>query len=360
MITTKKKKISISPKSYLLKNVYGKVPDSTFSRKKKIKEKEFVIPKIEDYNKLVNLNYNCSQLKRTLRYYKLKISGNKNEKVFRLYNYLKYSYFTRKIQSMYRKYMTNRYIKLKGDGLKKSTMNATDFLTLKEIKKLNLDQFFSYRDGNGNIWGFNIKSIWNLVMNSKSRNDVSNPYTREKIPVKIVNNIEKMIRLGKALNREIVTQLSQEPKELTVREKLKMKIVEIFQKIDDLGFITDCNWFTTLSRLRLYRFVRELDDIWRYRAQLPQSQKIKILPPNGVLGVNISGHHLGNYSLTLLKKKVLLMIEQLITKGVDEDSRKIGAYYVLGALTIVNSDAAASLPWLYETFNLQINNNENN
>ena len=359
MITKKKKKITISPKSYLLKKVYGKVPDSTFSRKKKIQEKEFVIPRIEDYMKLVDLNYNCSQLKRILRHYKLKISGNKNEKVFRLYNYLKYSYYTRKIQSMYRKHMINKYIKLKGDGLKKSTMNSTDFLTLKEIKKLNFDQFFSYRDGNGNIWGFNIKSIWNLVMNSKSRNEVSNPYTREKIPVKTFIDIERMIRLGKALKREIVIQLSQEPKELTVKEKLKMKIVEIFQKIDDLGFITDCNWFTTLSRLRLYRFIRELDDIWRYRAQLPQSQKIKILPPNGVLGINISGHHLGNYSLTLLKKKVLLMIEQLITKGVDEDSRKIGAYYVLGALTIVNSDAAASLPWLYETFNLQINNENN-
>ena len=52
--------------------------------------------------------------------------------------------------------------------------------------------------------------------------------------------------------------------------------ISIKKKIDDLGFITDCNWFTTLSRLRLYRFIRELDDIWRYRAQLPQSQKIKI------------------------------------------------------------------------------------
>ena len=52
------------------------------------------------------------------------------------------------------------------------------------------------------------------------------------------------------------------------------------------------------------------------------------------------------------------MIEQLITKGY-EDSRKIGAYYVLGALTIVNVDAAASLPWLYETFNLQVNNENN-
>ena len=131
--------------------------------------KEFVIPRIEDYMKLVDLNYNCSQLKRILRHYKLKISGNKNEKVFRLYNYLKYSYYTRKIQSMYRKHMINKYIKLKGDGLKKSTMNSTDFLTLKEIIKLDFDQFFSYKDGNGNIWGFNIKSIWNLVINSKSR-----------------------------------------------------------------------------------------------------------------------------------------------------------------------------------------------
>ena len=354
---------SISPKSYLLKNVLKeKVPDSKFSRKKKISENEFIIPRMEHYIKLVNINYNCSQLKRILRHYKLKISGNKNEKVFRLYNYLKFSFYTRKIQSMYRKYMTNKYIKLKGEGLKKETVNSTDFLTLKEIKKIDFDQFFSYKDGNGNIWGFNIKSIWNLVMNSRSRNEVTNPYTRDKIPSKTFNDIERMIKIGRALNRNIVIELSQEPKELSVKEKLKMKIVEIFQKIDDLGFITDCNWFTTLSRLRLYRFIRELDDIWRYRAQLPQSQKIKILPPNGVLGINISGHHLGNYSLTLLKKKVLLMIEQLITKGVDEDSRKIGAYYVLGALTIVNVDAAASLPWLYETFNLQVNNenNENN
>ena len=61
----------------------------------------------------------------------------------------------------------------------------------------------------------------------------------------------------------------------------------------------------------------------------------------------------------MFKLRKLLMIEQLITKGVDEDSRKIGAYYVLGALTIVNVDAAASLPWLYETFNLQAINENN-
>ena len=359
MINTMKKKKSISPKSYLSKNVYEKVPDSIFSRKRKILETDFNIPKIEEYMLLVDLNYNCSQLKRILRYYHLKVSGNKNEQVFRLYNYLKFSYYCRKIQSLYRKYITKEYLNLKGVGLKSDPVNSTDFLTLKELKKLNIDQFYGYRDETGNIWGFNIKSIWNLIMHSKSRNEVTNPYTRKKLPIKIYKDIEKMIKLGKILNRNIITKLKEEPNNLSVKAKLKMKIVEIFQKIDDLGFITDCSWFANLSRIRLYRFVRELQDIWRYRAQLPQAQKRKILPPNGVLGINLSGHHLGNYSITLLKKKVLLIIEQLLTKGVDEDARKLGAYYVLGSLTIVNNDAAASFPWLYETFHLQANNENN-
>ena len=58
-------------------------------------------------------------------------------------------------------------------------------------------------------------------MNSRSRNEVSNPYTRDKIPSKNFNDIERMIKIGKALNRNIVIELSQEPKELTVKKNLK-------------------------------------------------------------------------------------------------------------------------------------------
>ena len=43
-------------------------------------------------------------------------------------------------------------------------------------------------------------------------------------------------------------------------------------------------------------------------------------------------------------------MENLILNGISKDSKSLGAYYILGALTIVNANAAESLPWLYQSF----------
>ena len=45
----------------------------------------------------------------------------------------------------------------------------------------------------------------------------------------------------------------------------------------------------------------------------------------------------------------LTVLEKLVNTGVDKDSKSLGAYYVLGALTLVNQDAATSLPWLFQS-----------
>ena len=57
-------------------------------------------------------------------------------------------------------------------------------------------------------------------------------------------------------------------------------------------------------------------------------------------------NNIGNYGLMLYK----ILIENLTTKGVDTDSQSLGAFYVLGTLTLVNSEARNSLPWLYQSF----------
>ena len=51
-----------------------------------------------------------------------------------------------------------------------------------------------------------------------------------------------------------------------------------------------------------------------------------------------------------VKKKVLNVMEVLIKKGIDQHSRSLGVFYVLGGLTTVSQDAANALPWLYESF----------
>jgi hypothetical protein len=45
---------------------------------------------------------------------------------------------------------------------------------------------------------------------------------------------------------------------------------------------------------------------------------------------------------------ILNVLEKLVLLGVDKDSKCLGAYYVLGSLTLVSKEAASALPWLYQ------------
>ena len=56
------------------------------------------------------------------------------------------------------------------------------------------------------------------------------------------------------------------------------------------------------------------------------------------------------YSFEELKQKSVEIMDNLVSRGTNKDSKCLGAYYVLGALTIVNADAAQALPWLYQSF----------
>ena len=63
------------------------------------------------------------------------------------------------------------------------------------------------------------------------------------------------------------------------------------------------------------------------------------------------GHR--NYLYTL--RKTLKVINRLINTGVDDKSKNLGIFYVLGALTIQSQEAANALPWMYESFAVQNN-----
>ena len=41
--------------------------------------------------------------------------------------------------------------------------------------------------------------------------------------------------------------------------------------------------------------------------------------------------------------------------GVDNKSKSLGIFYVLGALTMQSQEAAIALPWMYESFMVQNN-----
>jgi hypothetical protein len=129
-----------------------------------------------------------------------------------------------------------------------------------------------------------------------------------------------------------------------------MRTLTFFQNIDSLGNYSSPEWFLTLNRNQLIKFLRELSDIWNYRAQLSNEMKQNICPPNGDPFRNINLSYIVNEPDSLgIKKKVLDVLERFVNNGVDRDSKTLGAYYVLGALTLVNDSAASSLPWLFQS-----------
>ena len=126
-------------------------------------------------------------------------------------------------------------------------------------------------------------------------------------------------------------------------------MLTICQEIDLLGNYTDINWFINLSNNKIVTFIRELYDIWNYRANLSNETQRLICPPNGRPFSNININTLNGISENSLKRKLIRIIKKFIYSSNSIEQRKLGAVYVLSALTLVNVNAAVAMPWLYES-----------
>ena len=342
-----KKSHKYSPKSYLNNNIY-ETPHVLKKKRKKVTDEEFTILKFNEYDKLIKHNYNVSQLKNMLKYYKQKLSGNKPQKIFLLYNYLKYSKFAQKIQSVFRGHIKRKFDKLRGERNIEKFVNDMDFLTLDELKKIPPNQLYSYKDKDGFIYGFDICSLWNLIKEGKKK--AQNPYNRNLLPKNTINNIKNIVKIGKIFNASPNIKIENDISNLSNVKKRELRAIEIFQKIDEHGFITNSKWYLDLNRYKLKMFLRELVDIWNYRAQLSTEAKRNINPEHGNPFFSININVLLSKCFEVLQNRILDIIEIFVTKGSDNQSKALGVFFVLGALTTVSHNASTALPWLYDSF----------
>ena len=334
----------------------------------KISENDFSIPNIKDFSNILKYNYNVSQLKTIAKHYKLTNSGNKEFLRRRLFNFLYYSYNIIIIQKNVRYILIKKYIKAHGPAFYNRSLcsNDVDFCTLDNLNNIQYTQFISFKDTNSHIYGFDIKSLYNLFIksgNNKNNNNntlnnnntsinVQNPFTNLFFSYKITEQLLEYIRLTKLLNIELELNYD-ELVYASLNKQLEMKILTLFQRIDSMGHYTNIKWFLELDKYGLIMFIRELQDIWNYRANLSQETRRSIVPPNGnpFSSIIININNLPQHSFIQIKKYGIQIIDLMINKGVNENSCALGSYYVLCALTMVSTDAASSLPWLYDAVN---------
>ena len=320
----------------------------------KISELDFEILLFEEYENIKKYNYNVKQMRVIAKHYKLKVSGNKNELQQRLYEFLMKSYYARIIQKNLRKYFVRLFISYKGPAIYDRSIcnNSSDFYSLEDLNNISFVQFISFKDIDNFIYGFDIHSLHEYL---KSNNEVKNPYNRNEFPKNLNQIIRKVISISKILKLNLKNNIIRHNPDdegnttpfdqINVREKT----IELFQKIDEFGHITNVNWFLQLSPVRVLRFLRELYDIWNYRAQLSRTIQINVVHPTGDPFERIQFHVIRDLSNENIKQFALKIIENLITKGINHESKSLGVFYVLCALTLVSHEAAQSMPWLYQS-----------
>ena len=329
------------------------------NKKAKIKltDKEFSVPNLTEYNNILEINYNLHQLKNICKHYNLKLAGNKDILKKRCYNFSYFSNFAIIIQKFIRKFFVKKYILLHGPGLynRSKCVNDTDFGTLDYIIDIPFAQFFSFKDNTEFIYAFDIQSIYNLYIKNKNNSQIENPYTKQNISKTVLTDVIKFIKYSNLLKININITY-EKLTDLSESKQLELKILNLFQTMDSLGNYTNMSWFNSLNKHDLIKFLRELFDIWNYRANLTQEIKREICPPFGNPFRNIHINYIHNYNCYNVKKLVINIMDQFINKGINTDSKALGSIYILSALTLVSSSAAEAMPWLYESVIYNSNN----
>lgn len=336
------------------KKTRNKKSENKKTKNKRLPNDMFKIVTMYDYEDLITVSYKVCQLKEMCKYYKLKQSGNKNELINRIYYYLKFSLYAIKIQRMLRGHLLREYIASSGPAMKNRNIcvNDTDFATMEPLSEITYNQFYSFKV-NDNVYGCDIYSLHQLIHKVNSdlctryENEIKNPYNREIIPPEIIQQFIRHLRLAKIL--KIQFQVVSEEEQFDPKKKMEMRIIELFQYINELGNYADSSWFSNLPRHMLVLFIREVYDIWNYRAQLSPETMRDIVPNHGNPFLGMSLHLAQSQGDDYLRNTALRIIEFLVKSGHTTENRSLGAYYVLAALTLVSENARNALPWLYQS-----------
>jgi len=299
-----------------------------------------------DFNKVYCNKYTIPKLKEIGLKFKMKWkSKKKNDIQQECFTFLKTSYYIAKIQKLWRNYLIRIFNKTQGPAIFKRSLcnNMEDFLTTETMNEIDYYFFVSYKDTDGFTYGFNIISLFNLI----KKKDLKNPYTRNIFSPELILMVEKRIHYNKLL-KKTYHEINDTCRKMTIDDKIN----ELFQKIDSFGNYSQSEWLTSLNTFYLRKFIIELFDIWNYRAQILNETKIMICPPFGTPFREIPMHIISStvyIDVVTIKKYCYTIVNTLINSAENVHNQNLGAIYVLTALTLVSSEAANALPWLFQS-----------
>ncbi len=225
--------------------------------------------------------------------------------------------------------------------------NDADFFSTDAVGDISGATFYSYKDADNHVYGFDVRSIHTLLYRARTSGEVAkNPFTRTDFPVFVGRQVGALVRRLSA--RRFPTEWAPLAPP-TPEQQIRMKIVDAFSRIDELNYYSSPDWFLELDAERHRAFYAHLHDIWFVRANLSQAQRNTIVPGYTTRLFRTPRWALADQGLEALQRINLGLIRALIGSATDRNDRILGAMYVVSALTLVCDGARMAYPWLYES-----------
>ena len=226
--------------------------------------------------------------------------------------------------------------------------NQTEVYSLDSLDSIPQSFFFSFADDHKNIWAFDIRSLSHLVTEG---NEIVNPYTRGLIDSATLKKIHARIVW---LRHRKFPILHATGENMTQDQIWNQKVLDVFFKMEALGYRASCRWFDEMNLTDHMQFYRKLHRLWMYQLGLTPLEKEAIVP-----GYNAGMTKLfkqtpdrleaQTHDLRWWRRANLNLILEFLTRAPQKSHQGLGALYVLMSLVQVVPEAAEAYPWVRET-----------
>jgi hypothetical protein len=342
---------------------------------------------VDDKTSRLTSRFKLNDLKSIAKQHNLHHSGTKHVLAQRICTHFHKYKCCLTIQRIFRGHLVRCWL---ANGLIrhiKKCVNDSDGYTLEPFAEIPLNRMICIRERiNGHLYyyGFDVLSFIPVIKQTLDlKTPIINIYTRNEITTKTISKIILIYYLIRAqypdLCKEIhqsikgntgtdlflqlygkrrrtanTTTQAQTPTATSIAARHAKSIItrieDIFNEMHYLGNYVNSAWFKNMNVYECITFYEWLAEIWYIRMDISQTVRQSISPYCDPLS-NTSMYD--RWSRCNTPEDVLRIcietMEYMVLDGINEDSRKLGAMYVLCALTAVSTETRRAFPWLYET-----------
>jgi hypothetical protein len=219
--------------------------------------------------------------------------------------------------------------------------NDTELYSLDPISMIPKHYLITFSDQSKSIWAFDIRTIVQTMGNGFPS---QNPYNRNEFVEKAKEKIHKRIAW---LRKRLYPVIHMNTDVLSPEQCWNHKVLDIFLKIEALGYYASCDWYHKLSLTQHLSFYRTLFQLWEFRLGLTRAEKDRVVPGHETL-FRFHPDDAPVKSDNWWQKNTLTLIEAFVTRSSEKEHQKMGAMYALMGLARISRRAAEALPWLVD------------